>query len=49
MRSSSTLNTIYGVPASRSLTWAEGAGGSMRVLSFRHEQHAGNAAAIAAS
>ncbi|MGK0227931.1 MAG: oxalyl-CoA decarboxylase, partial [Gammaproteobacteria bacterium] len=42
------LNTIYGVPGIPITDFgrlAQAAG--MRVLSFRHEQHAGNAAAIA--
>lgn len=42
------LNTIYGVPGIPITDFgrlAQGAG--MRVLSFRHEQHAGNAAAVA--
>ncbi len=44
------IDTIYGVPGIPitdlgRMAQAEG----MRVISFRHEQHAGNAAAIAAS
>ena len=42
------LNTIYGVPGIPITDLgrlAQAAG--MRVISFRHEQHAGNAAAIA--
>lgn len=45
---SNGLNTIYGVPGIPITDFgrlAQAAG--MRVLSFRHEQHAGNAAAIA--
>ena len=42
------INTIYGVPGIPITDFgrlAQAAG--MRVISFRHEQHAGNAAAIA--
>ena len=42
------LNTIYGVPGIPITDFGRLAQASgMRVLSFRHEQHAGNAAAIA--
>ncbi len=44
------LNTIYGVPGIPITDFGRLAQASgMRVLSFRHEQHADNAAAIAAS
>ena len=42
------LNTIYGVPGIPITDFGRLAQASgMRVISFRHEQHAGNAAAIA--
>ena len=42
------LNTIYGVPGIPITDFGRLAqAGGMRVISFRHEQHAGNAAAIA--
>ncbi len=45
---SNGLNTIYGVPGIPITDFGRLAQASgMRVLSFRHEQHAGNAAAIA--
>jgi len=43
------LTTIYGVPESRSRFRPHGASRGIRVISFRHEQNAGNAASIAAS
>jgi len=41
------LTTIYGVPASRSRISAAWRRPGIRVVSFRHEQNAGNAASIA--